>query len=252
MKKGVVVFMSLALLLAFCIPVVAQPSTRSVETFVIDDFDNKDNMEWVWKVQASRFIDKEDGFPKLGYFEGIPNSLRVLKKDTDKPQVLGVKTRFNRKGENWFEIYPTKDNKPYEVELKGNVTQFDFWIWGANYLYYIDLLVRDADGRVYTLPAGNVAFEGWRNIIVDVPTYIRQHSRLRSGPANMTFVGFRMRTDPDEYVDDFNVFFDQLRYTSNTLSAVYDGYELKNIDFNTAAGGSGTTGTNAGTNEAGK
>ena len=47
----------------------------------------------------------------------------------------------------------------------------------------------------------------------------------------MTFVGFRIRTDADEAVDDYVVYFDQLKYTTNTLSTVYDGYELKDADF---------------------
>jgi len=231
MKKGAVVFTSLALLLAFCLPAVAQPSNRAVETIVVEDFDNKGDKEWTWNVQASHFIDAENGYPKLQYFDGQPNSLKYLNKGDSSPKVLGVKTSYLRKGENWFEVYPEKDGKPYEVSLIGTVTQIDFWVWGANYLYYIDLLVRDADGRVYTLPAGNLGFDGWKNVIVSVPTYLRQHSRLRSGPKTMTFVGFRVHTDPNEYVDDFNIFFDQLKYTTNTLSNIFDGYELRDIDF---------------------
>lgn len=231
MKKGVVVLLSLGMLFGFCAPVFAQPNTRAVETFVIDNFDDQGGKEWTWKVQASRFIDQENGFPKMGYFEGIPNSLKFLRDGDSTPMVLGVKTKYARKGENWFEVFPSKDDKPFEIPLKGTVTQIDFWVWGANYLYFIDLLVRDADGRVYTLPAGNLAFNGWRNLIVTIPTYIRQHSRLRSGPSSMTLVGFRVRTDPDEYVDDFNIFFDQLKYTTNTLSNIFDGYELKEIEF---------------------
>lgn len=245
MKKGAVVFTSLALLLGFCLPAVAQPSSRAVETFVIDNFDNTGDKEWTWNVQASRFIDSEKGFPKITYFDGAPNSLKeLLKGHEDSSKVIGVKTSYLRKGENWFEVYPEKDGKPYEIPFIGTVTQIDFWVWGANYLYYIDLLVRDADGRVYTLPAGNLAFEGWRNLIISIPTYIRQHSRLRSGPKTMSFVGFRVRTDPDEYVDDFNIFFDQLKYTTNTLSNIFDGYELKDIDFGdtTAKGSAKTTG----------
>jgi hypothetical protein len=237
MKKGAVVFTSLALLVAFCIPAVAQPSNRAVETFVIDDFDNTGSNEWTWNVQTSRFIDSEKGFPKLTYFEGAPNPLKELLRGGENPlKVLGVKTSYLRKGENWFEVYPEKDGKPYEIPFIGTVTQIDFWTWGANYLYYIDVLIRDADGRVYTLPAGNLAYNGWKNIIVSIPTYIRQHSRLRSGPKTMSFVGFRVRTDPDEYVDDFNIFFDQLKYTTNTLSNIFDGYELKDIDFGDAKG----------------
>jgi hypothetical protein len=81
------------------------------------------------------------------------------------------------------------------------------------------------------LPAGQLTFDGWKNVIVPIPTYIRQRSRLRSGPKTISFVGFRIRTDPNEYVDDFNIFFDQLKYTTNTLSNIYDGYELTYIDF---------------------
>ena len=47
----------------------------------------------------------------------------------------------------------------------------------------------------------------------------------------MTFVGFRIRSDAEEYVDDFVIFFDQIKYTSNSLSYIYDGYELKEADF---------------------
>lgn len=242
MKKSVFAFVSFALLAAFCVPAVAQPSSRAVVTYVMDDFDNKGENEWTWGIQTSRFIDKENGFPKMTYFEGQPNPLKALNKDKqDTAKVLGVKTSYLRKGENWFEIYPEKDGKPYEIEFIGTVTQIDFWVWGANYLYFVDLLVRDAEGRVHTLPAGNLGFDGWRNLVIKVPGSIRQHSRLRSGPKNMTFIGFRIRTDPDEYVDDFNVFFDQLKYTTNALSNIFDGYELLDADF----GDSGSSGSSS-------
>ena len=190
----------------------------------------------------------------MDYFDGQPNSLKILNTDPNaQPKVLGVKTSYKRKGENWFEVYPEKDGKPYEIPLQGTVTQIDFWVWGANYLYFIDLLVRDADGRVYTLPAGNLAFNGWRNLIITVPTYLRQHSRLRSGPKTMTFVGFRVRTDPDEYVDDFNIFFDQLKYTTNTLSSVFDGYELMDIEFgDSSSKGSSGSGSSSKVTQDGK
>ncbi len=243
MKKGAVVFTSLALLAAFCIPAVAQPSNRAVETIVIDDFDDTGKNEWTWNVATSRFIDSEKGFPKQGFFEGQPNSLRVLNSSEDTPKVLGVSTSYTRKGENWFEVYPEKDGKPYEIPLLGDVKQLDFWVWGAKYLYHLDVLVRDSDGRVYTLPATTLTFSGWKNVIINIPTHIRQHSRLRSGPKTMMFLGFRVRTDPNEFVDDFDIFFDQLKYTTNTLSNIYDGYELKEVDFGDSNSSSGSNST---------
>jgi hypothetical protein len=250
MKKGLVVFLNLALLFLLSVPVFSQPSSKSVETFVMDNFDKADGNEWTWTVNASRFI--AEGYPKWGYFKGIPNSLKPLRKaDDGDPMVFGVKTAFNRKGDNWFEIYPTKADKPYEIPFVGSVTQLDFWVWGANYMYYLEVMVRDADGRVHVLPVGNLAFNGWRNVVVNIPGWIRQHSKLRSGRPDMTFVGFRVRTDPEEFVDEFMIYIDQLKYTTNSLSDIFDGYELKDTDFsNSTSAPDSNTASNSNTQAA--
>ena len=235
MKQGFLVFVSFVLMVLFCVPVFGQPSNRSVETIGIDNFDTAGEMGWTWSYQASRFV--TEGFPKLGYFDGMPSSLTYLRKEGDpEAKVLGAKVSFDRKGDNWIEIFPTTtgDNgeaKNYEIPLIGNVSQIDFWVWGANYLYFLEVLVRDADGRVHVIPACTTNFEGWKNIIVNIPSSIRQHSRLRSGPETLSFVGFRVRSDGNEYVDDFVIYFDNLKYTTNVLRNIYDGYELRDADF---------------------
>lgn len=227
MKKAVV-FGSLVLAFAFCIPAVAQPSARAVETIVIDNFDT--DADWDWNVQASRFV--ADGYPIVKKFEGIPNSLRPYHKDSDPTaMVLGVKVAFDRKGDNWFEVYPSQNASLSEIPFVGTVTQIDFWVWGANYSYNLEVLIRDADGRVHVLNAGKLDFQGWRNVVINVPGYIKQHSRLRSGRKDLSFVGFRVRSDSNEAVDDYVIYFDQLKYTTNTLANVYDGYDLKDADF---------------------
>lgn len=234
MKKGLKVFVNLALLFVLCIPAFSQPSSKSQETFLIDNFDAE--TEWSWTVNASRFV--AEGYPKISYFNGIPNSLKVLTKSDVEPKVLGVKVAYNRKGDNWMEVFPVKDGQNYEIPLIGNVQQIDFWAWGANYLYYLEVLIRDADGRVHVLPAGNMRFNGWKNMIVSIPGWINQHSRLRSGPENLSFVGFRVRSDAAEYVDDYTIYFDNVKYMTNSLSYIYDGYELKDSDFSDAEQGS--------------
>lgn len=234
MKKGLKVFVNLALLFVLCIPAFSQPSSKSQEIFLIDNFDAE--TEWSWTVNASRFV--AEGYPKISYFNGVPNSLKVLTKSDVEPKVLGVKVAYNRKGDNWMEIFPVKDGQNYEIPLIGNVQQIDFWAWGANYLYYLEVLIRDADGRVHVLPAGNMRFNGWKNMIVSIPDWINQHSRLRSGPENLSFVGFRVRSDAAEYVDDYTIYFDNVKYMTNSLSYIYDGYELKDSDFSNAEQGS--------------
>ncbi len=239
MKRGLKVFISLASLFVIGFPLFSQPSSKSVETFVMDNFDvaseqnypyNGEVYNWDWSVNSSRFV--AEGYPKTGYYAGIPNSLKPLRRTTDsEAKVFGVQTAFNRKGDNWFEVYPVKDGKSFEVPFVGTVTQIDFWVWGANYNYNLEILLRDATGRVHVLSAGSLAFNGWRNIIVNVPGWLQQHSHLRSGPENMTFVGFRIRSDAEEYVDNYVIFFDQIKYTTNSLSNIYDGYELKDVKF---------------------
>ena len=234
MKQVFKALVNFALLFALCIPAFSQPSSKSVETFVIDNFDTEP--DWKWTVNASRFI--AEGYPKYGYFTGIPNSLKPFQKADVEPKVFGVKTAYNRKGDNWFEIIPMQGDSIYEYPFIGTVDQLDFWVWGANYLYYLEVMVRDANGRVHVLPAGNLAFNGWKNVVVKIPGWIPQHSKLRSGPQSMTLVGFRVRTDGAEYVDDFVIYFDNLKYMSNSLSFIYDGYELHDADFSDAESGS--------------
>ena len=230
MKKGLILFASFALLLTVGIPAFSQAPSRSVETVMIDDFDGpNDAVTWTWNVQASRFV--TENYPIINTFEAMPNSLKAVTNPEDTHKVIGVKTKFDRKGDNWIEIYPEKDGKPYEIPFRGNVKTLDFWVWGAHYLYFLDVLVRDADGRIHIIHAGNLAFDGWRNIIVDIPTYIRQHSRLRSGPEQMTFVAFRITTDPAEHVDDYVVYFDHFKYSTGALAYIFDGYELQKADF---------------------
>ena len=239
MKQRGVVCVLVLLLLLFSVPVFAQPNMKSVETIMIDTFDTKDDMDWTWKVQASKFIhtnedDASDTYPKLAYFEAIPNSLKAYRTaDDPTPYVLGVQVSYDRKGDNWFEVYPTdkETGDVYEIPLKGTVTQLDLWVWGANYAYYLELLLRDADGNVHVVPACTLNFQGWRNVIVDMPSTVRQQSRLRSGPETANFIGFRVRADANEYADDFVIYFDQLRYSTNTLNNIYDGYELRKPDF---------------------
>lgn len=239
MKRGLKVLIGLACFCVIGLPLFAQPSSKSVETFVMEDFDSAGEQNylykgktysWDWAVNSSRFV--AEGYPKTGYYEGIPNSLKQLRKGSDKEfKVFGVKTAFNRKGDNWFEVYPTLDDKPFEIPFVGTVTQLDFWMWGANYKYYLEVMVRDSLGTVHVLPAGSLCFSGWKNIIVNIPGWVQQHSHLRSGPEDMTFVGFRIRSDAAEYVDNFVLFIDQIKYTTNSLTYIYDGYELNEVEF---------------------
>ncbi|OJF77516.1 MAG: hypothetical protein BKP49_00550 [Treponema sp. CETP13] len=250
MKRCSLNFACFALVFCLVVPAFADSSSqsKSVETVIIDNFDDPNAVEWSWGLIASRFI--EDDFPKYGYVKGLPNSLRqVATKDVSNAQVFGIQTSFTRKGDNWVEIFPQKENADgelvsYEIPLIGSVTQTDFWVWGSNYEYYLDLLFRDTDGRVITLTGTCLNFHGWQNVIVEIPGWVKQKSSLRSGPDHLSFVGFHVRTDPSAPVDDFMLYLDNFRYTTNTYPDVYDGYSLRQTDFDSLNSVNGTEGDN--------
>ena len=239
MKRGLKVLTSLVGLFVIGLPLFAQPSSKSITTFTMDDFDSVgaqdymcdgESLNWEWDVRASRFI--TDSYPKQLYTEGAPNSLRHLKKGLDKELIVyGVEVKYDRKGDNWFEVFPTKDGNAYEIPFIGNVDNVDFWMWGQNYNYNVELMVRDTMGKVHNLKVGNLAFRGWKNFVVKIPGWLQQQSLLSSGPKHMTLVGFRIYSDPEERVDDFVMFIDEIKYTTNSLSYIYDGYELSEVKF---------------------
>ena len=75
MKRELKVLIGLACLFVLGLPVFAQPNAKSIETFVMDDFDsagaqkylhNGKELSWDWGVNPSRFI--ADGFPKQDIF----------------------------------------------------------------------------------------------------------------------------------------------------------------------------------------
>lgn len=247
-------------ILAF--PVLAQSRSINYETYIVDSFDGSEDTDWSWTAAGSKFI--TDGYPVVKYFDGMPNAMRVMQTDEDgNYQVLGIQFKFNRQGDNWVDIIPMAaaeggegdeegggGESPYEIPFRGVVSRIDMWVWGAGYYYQLEVLLRDCYGRVHALPMGTLNYEGWRNLSVNVPTNLPQTSRYLGDEHNMRFVAFRIRTSPTERVDDFYVFFDQLKVLTDTYSPSYDGFEFAGADFSDDSGSDSGSGENAETQPA--
>lgn len=236
MKQGGLIIAGLVLMFALCaLPLAAQSRSVNYETYIVDDFDSPDESEWTWVAAGSKF--KTEGFPRLKYFDGMPNALRVMQSSSDGGyKILGLEVKFDRKGDNWVDIVPVRKDSgdevvPYEIPFKGRITRLDLWVWGANYSYALEILVRDCNGRVHTIPVGLVNHEGWKNMSVNIPTNIQQVSPYLSGIQQMSFVAFRLRTLPTERVDNFYIFFDQFKALTDTFMPSYDGFELVGTSF---------------------
>ena len=234
MKHGGLVFAGIALMLLFAFaPLTAQQGSINYQTYMIDTFDDPEGQDWVYHAVGSKFV--TDGYPVLKYIDGMPHSLRVMQEDPEKAKFLGMQVKFNRKGDNWVDIIPTKKGEKgleaYEIPFKGRIHRLDMWVWGAGFYYYIEILVRDCEGRIHALPLGYVNFKGWQNMHVTVPTNIPQASRYLGNKNKLTFVAFRIRTSPSERVDDFKIYFDQFKALTDVFVDSFDGYELGDVDF---------------------
>ena len=241
MKQSAIVAVFVLMLASICVPVIAQDSRINYQTYILETFDSPDASEWTWNGVGSKFV--TDGYPVLKYFDGMPNAVRVMQTD-DNPdkahKYLGAQFKFNRQGDNWVDIFPVKNSEgasgqgmePYEISFKGIISRVDLWVWGAGYSYDLEMLVRDCYGVVHVLPISTLNFHGWKNLAVSIPSHIQQASPYLSDVKHLKLVSLRIRTQPQEKVHDFYVFFDELKVLTNMHSETYDGYELVDATFN--------------------
>ena len=200
----------------------------------------------VWRTNKSRYA--TEGFPKIRY---IPKSwpidlFGVNPKNVDTLQTLGVRVKFDRLGNNFFSIQPGfMDNGKWteaalplsQIDNPGIVKNLSMWVWGAGFNYTIEVSIRDYRGMTHTLflsPAdkssklrpGNLNFIGWKQLSVDIPASISQNSPYATQDSRLKLVQFVIRTAPDERVDDYYVYFDNLRILVDLHSSFFDGNDL--------------------------
>ena len=239
MRHGSLIFASvLAVFLCTLFPLSSLDAEVNYQTYMVDTFDSAEG-EWSWHAVGSKFVTK--GFPVLKTFDGMPHAVKVMNENSEGAKFLGVQVKFNRRGDNWLDIVPSKQGQnglePYEIPFKGNIARLDLWVWGAGYYYDLEVLVRDCYGRVHTLPVGVLNFKGWKNLSVSIPKSIPQSSAYINAGKEMKFVAFRVRTRPTEHVEDFYIFIDQFKALTDMHKDSYDGYELANMQFGEVANG---------------
>jgi hypothetical protein len=216
-------------------------NTVDYEAIVLDSFDGVTSHEWTvagrnysydfeWKLDASKFATRTDdaAYPRMTYVPAWPMALFGLNRDGKELKSLGIWGRFDRRGYNWIDLYPvaTGGDEPFEIPIPGRVSYLDMWVWGSNLDYYIEAYVRDFQGVVHNIRFGNIGYTGWRNIRARIPGNIIQSKRVLPRLAGLTFVKFRIWTQPTEPVNDFYIYFDQFKVLTDTFESLFDGDEL--------------------------
>ncbi len=260
MKQRVVKAIGLSLVIVFLLAAAqafADDKTVSLESIVVQTFDNPDEQPWF--VIGSKFA--TEGYPKLAYINTWPLALHGSKPSNPDLKSLGLAMLFDRKEYNWVDLIPgTKSGSgdslsyaPKELNLPGRVNMIDMWIWSGNFDYYIEAYIRDYTGIVHVVPMGTLNHVGWKNFRANIPANIPQSKKYLPKRENLTLVKFRIWTRPTEVVaapvkadaqpheKAIYFYFDHFKVLTDTFESLFDGDSLTDPEFLNQAWGSGTS-----------
>jgi hypothetical protein len=255
MKQGSLKF--ICLIIWACITVLSvhgQYRAENLNNWVLETFNGNGDSIYKWKTEASRFISREDKpYPLTNYIDAYPSQAFRAGKVEGAPRSFGINGRFDRRGYNWVDIYPVladdSDEMPIGIPIPGRMKRIDMWVWGSNLRYYMEIYFRDYQGVIHILNFGSIYFRGWQNMSINIPTNLNQtvwtesepikrareigkdlsdNPQIRDEPTypSLHFVKFRLWTQPVERVDNFYVYFKQLKILTDINEALFDGSDL--------------------------
>ena len=210
------------------VPIFAQvpADIDELEWRVIDDFEQG---AAGWNVgEGSPFLDRE--LLSVQQVDARPIAL-ALERPGEDQGVLGIRAGFERRGHNMLGFVPADG----AIRLDGAVQDIEIWVWGMLREYDLEVVLQEGSGPragiQYTIPLGNIAHRGWQKLTVRVSDFIpSQRSQFGIG-SNLELVNLTLRTQPNESVDEFFLYLDDLRYRSATLPGdAFDGQDLLDPD----------------------
>jgi hypothetical protein len=128
-------------------------------------------------------------------------------------------------------IFVDNDGKEWVSEpivFEGRARGFSVWVWGSNYSYYLEVHLEDYRGIVHVIPLGDLSFNGWRNLTVDIPSAIPQSEKYIPRFRRLKLVKLRMWTRPTERVSGFFMYIDHIKIITDLFETRYDGDDLEN------------------------
>jgi hypothetical protein len=229
MKQGS--FKAVCLVLLVLISVSAafgDEITTDLNSFIVESYDGDSGYDWA--AVGSKFATKSDdgNFPRVSSVAAWPQAVFGYNRDGKDLRALGIWGRFDRRGYNWVDIYPTSDDNAAEIPLRGRVQYLDAWFWGSNLDYYVEAYLRDYRGVVHVLNMGHLNYQGWKNLRVKIPTIIPQSKVVLPRLEPLNFIKFRVWTVPTQPVNNFYLYIDQFKVLSDTFETIFDGDDLAN------------------------
>jgi len=236
----------LLLLFLLSFGLYADDRTVSYESYIIENFDNDPSSNWI--IRGSDYT--TTGFPQMAKVNVWPQALYGKNREGKPYYAMGIRGSFERRGYNYIEVIPAKEATETDDEttiiktdengkkwvsnpivMRGRAKSFDIWVWGASYNYYLEVHLEDYLGITYALPLGDLLYTGWKNLSTNIPPSIPQYGPHIPHIKPLKIVKLVIWTKPSEAVNDFYVYFDQIKLLTDLFESRYDGDELEEQDF---------------------
>lgn len=220
----------LVLFLCLSATMVFSQSDRPVEiidTLIVESFD-AETTDWTVKSSESA-IDRvlnETVLLESRVVDAWPNQLFGYE-PIETRRAFGIRAGFRRRGNNYIEIVPPGGS----LGLQGFVKEIELWVWNARRNYSVTIQLQDFGGTYHTIEMGDINHLGWARLSARIPNYVLQTSRLHEKVDGLRLFKIIVWTDPLERVDDFQIYFDELRVLSDIYQPRIDGEELIDPDF---------------------
>ncbi len=170
----------------------------------------------------------------------------------DEVSILSVRGRWDRRGNNWLALLPSnrrvseqdKNSESLNLELyekdklkpdkyiilPGKTYELYCYFWGMGYNYKVEIHVQDYLGNYYVLPGSYLNFYGWRNVRFDVPSYVKQDSRLLPRVRSLRLVQIKIVAAENEVSKGFYTYVDYLHSRCDIYERSFFGSRLKRDD----------------------
>jgi len=235
MRPGVRVFLGAALGIAFLFSagiVMADEVTQAITSRNLATFDDPATAG-NWIVQGSRYSTQD--YPQMEIVRAYPEALYGRNKDNKPLFSLGVHAKFDRKSYNYIEIIPAaKDSSgklvPKSIPIPGRAKSIDMWVWGSNYNYWLDAHLRDFQGVDHVIHMGSLLFAGWKDLSASISGAIPQARQYIPKYAGLELTKLVIWTAPDEKVDDYYFFIDEITCITDLFETRFDGSDLSDPD----------------------
>ncbi len=231
--------LAIALLLGGAASSFADEVTVDLVSRILQSFDpDEQGMERAreWQLIPSKFGYDENGnsYWELRLVQAWPVALFGKNRDNQDLQVLGLHGSFARQGYNYVEIVPGHGQgesfEPDPIPLPGRAQALDVWVWGANYNYYLEAHVRDFHGVDHVLPLGSLRYIGWKDLRVTIPGSVPQGQQYVPKYRQAVLTKLVLWTRPNERVDDYYMYIDQIKVLTDLFETSYDGDNLSDVE----------------------